>query len=136
MFYLQSFFSVPEGKPYSVARWQPNGFSYPEIDYLKPLYPNGRPIKNIPPGEFLQRYVAVLKLNRDKLLKDLELTPLDKEITFCCWCNEKRQKKHDKLFCHTILIGYAIEALSEHQVSYMDGRYNPVWTREDFQSLW
>jgi len=47
--YLQSFFSKPLGLPFSVARWQPKGYSYRVIDFLQPSRVDGSAIKKLPP---------------------------------------------------------------------------------------
>lgn len=134
MIYLQSFFTKPKGIPNSAARWQPKGFNHPTIKFLVPIRKNGSPIKNLPPNKYMVEYCKhVLKPNI-KIIKQWTKTLLEGQkqgldLTICCWCSSRRQK----LLCHTILIGYILEYLEpELQISYLDGRENPVWTKEEF----
>ncbi len=134
--YLQSFFSKPRGIPFSVARWQPKGYSYHTIALFVPYDEYGNAIRKIPPVEYLHKYCGVLKRNFDNINNLVTALKNDgRDFTFCCWCNRARQMQYDKLFCHTILIGYFIEKFfSGIEVVYWDGRDNPVWTREEFNS--
>ncbi len=137
--YLQSFFSAhKEGKQLSVARWQPKGFDYLTVDFLVPRGVDGRDIKNLSPEEYLVEYSKVLYRNGNKVvgfLNKMKEKGID-ECSFCCWCNTNRQDGYDKLFCHTILIGYLIEKVCpDIEVIYLDGRDMTVWGREEFYSV-
>ena len=132
--YLQSFFTKPKGIPLSVARWQPKHYNYKSIPYLVPKKENGSDIKHVTPEEYLKEYCKTLKRNWSSIEKMISnLKNDDREFTLCCWCNKSRQKQYKKLFCHTILIGYLIEYLApEIKVIYLEGRDNPVWSKEEF----
>ncbi len=132
--YLQSFFSKPQGHPFSVARWQPKGYGYKTINYLQPNKIDGSAIKKLPPDQYLIEYCKTLKFNFPIIKLMIEnLKDNKRDLTFCCWCNSERQKQYEKLFCHTILIGYLFEKLSpETEVVYLDGRDKPVWSKEEF----
>ena len=132
--YLQSFFSKPLGLPFSVARWQPKGYNYKIINFLQPNRIDGTAIKKLPPDQYLIEYCKTLNNNLERIksmvdnLKDNRM-----DLTFCCWCNLQRQKPYEKLFCHTILLGYLFEKLSpETEVVYLDSRDKPVWNKEEF----
>lgn len=129
MVYLQSFFSEPRAAPYSVARWQPKGYDYPSIQALVPFDEYSRPIRKVPPDEYLELYAAGLRSRR--LEVELAVGFLrDRDAALCCWCNPQRQKGYPKLFCHTVLIGFLLESHGV-PVCYLDGRENPVWGQED-----
>lgn len=129
MIYLQSFFSKPKAEPYSVARWQPKGYNYPSVQVLVPFDEFGRPIRKVPPGEYLELYAAGLRARRLEVELAVEFLR-NRDATLGCWCNPERQKGHSKLFCHTVLIGFLLEN-REVPVCYLDGRENPVWDRKD-----
>ncbi|SMB96816.1 hypothetical protein SAMN00808754_1668 [Thermanaeromonas toyohensis ToBE] len=129
MVYLQSFFSEPRATPYSVARWQPRGYRYPELRVLAPLLPDGRPIKRVSPDKYLDLYAGALASRWQDVKKTVSwLKKVDAAL--CCWCNPERQKGYEKLFCHTILIGFLLEEAGV-PVVYLDGREKPVWDEAD-----
>lgn len=136
MIYLQSFFSPPKGIPLSVARWQPK--NYPTIEYFQPFDEAGKPIKGIPPEKYLIKYTKTLIVRAEaQILHRKEAILNGPSCSLCCWCNPQRQKGYKTLFCHTILIGYLLELLiPELKVEYLDGRENPVWSREEFLDVY
>lgn len=82
----------------------------------------------------MKEYCKKLKRNWSLIEKMINnLKNENREFTLCCWCNKQRQKQFDKLFCHTILIGYLIECFApEVNVVYLDGRNKPVWSKQEF----
>lgn len=128
MIYLQSFFSKPLATPYSVARWQPQGYDYPELTPFIPIL-DGRPIKGVPPDAYLELYAKALASRWDAVRHVVKWLR-GKDVTLCCWCNPSRQKHYERLFCHTILIGFLLEKAGI-EVMYLDGRENPVWDDKD-----
>lgn len=129
LIYLQSFFSSPRAEAFSVARWQPRGFSYPEIRCLAPFDADGRPIRGLPPERYLEAYAVALASRWPEVRRALEHFKR-RDVSLLCWCNPKRQRGYPKLFCHTILIGFLAERFGL-PVMYLDGRENPVWNEED-----
>ena len=139
--YLQSFFSEPMGYPFSVSRFQPKGYKYLILDFLQPYTLKRTPIKNVSPEEYKRLYCNVLALKSGTIREWLKERVISgKDITLCCWCNEERQRNYERLFCHTILIGYFIESLAEIdsldiKVEFLDGRDKPVWSREEYRDM-
>ncbi len=135
--YLQSFFSKPLGVPFSVARFQPRRINHLSINFLKPIKPDGSVIRGLPPEDYLVEYCEVLKGNSGKIISMIKNLEKEKDdYSFLCWCNPERQYQYKQLYCHTILIGYLIEKVtSKVEVIYLDGRDNPVWSREEFYKV-
>jgi len=133
LIYLQSFFTKPKGQlVYSVARWQPNGFSYKTLKVLVPYRKDGSAIKDLLPDEYLVEYLKALKHRYKEVKKLFKLMGNEVDYTLCCWCNPKGQKGYEKLFCHTIIIGYLAEHEFNMDVKYLDGRDKPVWDKKQF----
>lgn len=105
MIYLQSFFSSPRAEAFSVARWQPRGFSYPEIRCLAPFDADGRPIRGLSPERYLEVYAVALASRWPEIRRALEYLKR-RDVSLLCWCNPERQRGYPKLFCHTILVGF------------------------------
>ncbi|RJO61947.1 MAG: hypothetical protein C4542_05185 [Dehalococcoidia bacterium] len=128
--HLQSFFYRRTVKPvYSIARWQPGFCKYPVIEPFVPVH-QGRAIRHYPPDKYLTLYAEAVKSRLGEVENAINNLKRLKDATLCCWCNQQRQKKYEKLFCHTILVGF----LLEHHgipVVYRDGRENPIWDIED-----
>jgi len=132
---LTSFRDAPnlDCEKFSIARWQPAGCNYPELRRLAPYYADGKPIKNIPADEYRVAYEMSVLLQDTataELASVVGSMKADETMAMLCWCNLSRQKAHQKLMCHRILVGYWIE---EHApdvvVVYRDGAENPVWER-------
>jgi len=107
--------------------------NYPELRRLAPYYADGKPIKNIPADEYRVAYEMSVLLQDTataELASVVGSMKADETMAMLCWCNLSRQKAHQKLMCHRILVGYWIE---EHApdvvVVYRDGAENPVWER-------
>ncbi len=118
---------------FSIARWQPKGYSYPELKRLAPYYQDGRPIKGISPYEFRIAYETNV-LTQDsataQLVSVIASMGYNETIALLCWCNPSRQPPPKKLMCHRILVGYWIENhCSDVEVVYLDGAENSVWSR-------
>lgn len=116
---------------FSVARWQPVKCSYNTLRFLAPFG-----LQGLEPESYRIEYNKILDKVRMTFITILD-RHIDDTISLLCWCNPDRQKKYEKLMCHTILIGYEIESLfkagklkcKELKVVYEDGRDNPVWDR-------
>lgn len=134
--YLQSFFSEPKGYPFSVSRWQPRGYNYYSLDFFKPIDRFGNPIKEVKPEVYIEYYSYVLIRNYKEIKDWLDkVYKKGEDISLLCWCNKERQKKYNKLYCHTILIGYFLEKIKGNKninIIYLDGRDNPIWIRGEF----
>jgi hypothetical protein len=141
MIYLKSFFSPTpvNTTACSIARWQPNGMNLPVIEELKPIL-EGKEIKRIPPYLYMKKYIQVLVREHERLMKMYDNMTGEKgagrDFAFCCWCTPSRQQQYDKLFCHTILLGYHAEEFSDIPVKYLDGRDNPIWSKAEFLEFW
>ena len=141
---LRSFFTTnsSDANTFSVARWQPNGYHFEPLQFMMPYDFNGQSIKHEPPDKYLAKYVSTLQRNLGRIVSWVEgRVTLGADTTLCCWCNPKRQQQYPQLMCHTILIGYVIEEVNREnpgriEVKYLDGRDNPVWTREQFRDSW
>ncbi len=116
---------------FSIARWQPKGYKYPELRWLMPYYADGKPIIGIPPDEHRLAYESSV-LTPDNTVAQLvgliSSTEDEETVAFLCWCNPLRQPPPKKLMCHRILVGYWIEDhYPDIEVVYLDGAENPVW---------
>ncbi len=122
------------GPKLSVARWQPEGFDYKELMWLAPKdIDTGEDLKHLEPSVFREKYENILDhwswATREFFIATLGNLSVT-QLTFCCWCNFRRQAKYEKLYCHTILLGWWLEEHIEGvEVIYLEGRDRPVWDR-------
>ena len=119
-----------DGPKWSAARWQPKAAKYPELRFLGAWDPDtGRKLVNLPPDAFREKYERWLEKRRFAIwefFRDRE----EEQIVLLCWCTPERQKKHEKLYCHLILLGFYLEKhFPDMEVIYADGRENPIWER-------
>lgn len=121
------------GRKYSVARWQPKGYKYHELPFLAPFdVQTGKALVHLEPVVYRQKYEQVLLQAREPLRAFVGNCP-EVEVVFCCWCDPGRQAGYEKLYCHTILIGYLLEEMFPAlEIEYADGRDKPIWERTDF----
>jgi hypothetical protein len=118
------------GPKFSTARWQPKGFKYPELPFLAPWDPdNGRKMVHLEPGVFREKYERLLERNAGEIRAFFEQRN-DEQIVLCCWCHPRRQRGYERLYCHTILLGYWIERNLGLDVVMADGRDKPVWRNQ------
>ncbi len=111
---------------FSVARWQPKGFSYPKLYCFSPRVTGGMDLTTeFSPKDYKTFYDEILEDNRNEIkefmMEQFELaTPI---LALCCWCNSSRQKDREHLYCHTILIGHYIKKQFPYvEFNYCDGR--------------
>ena len=118
---------------YSIARWQPKGYTFPVLDHLAPLYPSGRAITMLEPEPYRYKYEASVlskEAAQEQLCDIIRAMNENDTIALLCWCNPSRQGEHNKLMCHRILVGFWIEKnIPDVEVVYLDGAENTVWSR-------
>jgi hypothetical protein len=116
---------------YSVSRWQPKNTQYPELKALAPKYPDGTPIKDLPPEAYKNDYIKYVLSNpkaHEQLSAVINMLDDGESAALLCWCNLARQSEYSELFCHRILIGYYImKHFPEVNVVFADGAEVPVW---------
>ncbi len=136
MLYLASFFSgsVRAGVPcYSAARWQPRERKrLPRLAFLAPVRADGTAIAGLVPREYLREYAVVLCARAGELVSWLAGLSSRRDLALLCWCCPERQRGRRGLMCHTVAIGWLVEALRpDVPVAYLDGREDPVWGPEE-----
>ena len=140
MLCLASFFSdsVPAGVPcYSAARWQPREKRrFPKLAFLAPVRADGTAIAGLSSGEYLREYGQALCARAGELVSWLERLSPAQDLALLCWCRPQRQRSHCGLMCHTIAIGWLVEAVRpDVPVVYLDGREGPVWGPDERESF-
>lgn len=138
MLYLASFWSgaLPPNVPrFSVARWQPRELRppLPELSFLAPVRKDGGAIVHVPPEQYLDEYAGALRTRERDVAEWLKGLDPAVDMALLCWCNKRRQPRPG-LLCHTILLGWLVEAArGDVRVAYLDGRDDPVWTADERQ---
>lgn len=130
--YLASFFgrSVPPAVPrFSAARWQPRERKrLPKMAFLAPARADGTPITGMLPRAYLRDYAWALRSRAGEIARWLDGLSPERDLALLCWCCPERQRTHRGLLCHTIPIGWLVEAVRpDVPVAYLDGRDRPVW---------
>lgn len=123
------------GHKFNIARWQPNGRAYRDLQWLAPRdVDDGADLKHLEPDIFREKYENVLDhwgwATRQFFIGCLGTVGLS-QIVLCCWCNFRRQAQYEKLYCHSILLGYWLEDnIPGIKVHYLEGRDKPLWERQ------
>lgn len=123
------------GNKFSIARWQPEGLDYRDLQWLAPRdIDDGSDLKHLEPHIFREKYENVLDhwawATRQLFIGFLGTVGLT-QVTLCCWCNFRRQAQYEKLYCHSILLGYWLEEyIPGVKVHYLEGRGKPLWERQ------
>jgi hypothetical protein len=131
---------------YSVSRWQPAGFNYPELLFLAPFDNQGRKILlrdsiNSLEGyrkAFIGGYVA----RWEEVKPWLDSLIPETNMVLCCWCpyskpSREQLKKFGTYACHLGLIAQLIEMSNpEIEIILDDDRiveeWKPIiWTQGD-----
>lgn len=118
------------GTKYSIARFQPYDMHY--MKFPLPVAPilDGRPLRHLTPEQYKPLYESILNTYESLLVRYFAESN-EKQLVLLCWCNPDRQKGHNKLYCHRILLGYWIEKhFPNFSVIYADGAENPVWQKD------
>lgn len=107
----------PDAQIYSVSRWQPKGYFYPELPFLGAfdefgdrLHLSGR---EEPLLTYREDWFSYLDVNREQVEGWLESLDDKIDIILCCWCphsvSTRLQIKNRLTFaCHTGIIGQII----------------------------
>lgn len=115
--------SLPTIPRFSTARWQSNGFNYPELPFLAPWIDGLVLTTELEPKIYKSYYDEILDTNHKQLeefIEDHQNIPI---LALCCWCNPTRQKDQEHLYCHTILIGHYLKKhFPDIELYYCDGR--------------
>ena len=121
-----------DGPKWSTARFQPKDCSYPQLPFLAPWDPDThKKMVHLEPDVFREKYERLLTKKRFFIWQFIS-TRIEEEIVLLCWCHPDRQKKYDKLYCHTILLGhYLEETFPTLEIVYADGRDKPLWERDE-----
>jgi len=106
--------------PQSIARWQPKGFDYPELQMLAPFREDGSPIlwKQMGPDQYKDEYMkAIGSRFYDQIRPWLQQLKATEDVSLCCWCDETRT------WCHGTIVGRIIESTRpDIDVVYLAGR--------------
>ena len=107
------------GEKYSVATFQPKGFSYNQLPFLAPLDPTGRRIHLLDNSKnSLAEFKKAVREGYENrwhiISKWLSKLSNEKDIVLCCWCpysqGSKEQIKQKGYFiCHIGLIALMIK---------------------------
>jgi len=131
-----------EGAKFSICRFQPAGFDYPELRFLAAEDANGHRIRLQDAGD-LDRFVELYRqgiANRWREVKAWldSLKPDAKPTLLLCWCPFSEQtrasvKASDSFLCHSGLVGKLINMhrpdvrllLDEDRAERLDCRWRP-----------
>ena len=99
---------------FSVARFQPEGFDYPALEFLSAVDKNGDKLLLGDPLEFEDRLKEGFKARWNEIDEWLKSLSNDRHIALACWCpyskqSQKQLKEHGSFYCHTGLIGKLIK---------------------------
>jgi len=132
---------------YSVARWQPRGYSFKELSFLSATDKDGNKLLLRNFENPIQDYAEALKEGyraRWKEIKQwLDSLDNDKDIILVCWCPHSSQTKkqieeYGTFCCHTGLIGKMINKHRPVTVVLDRERHKnlvPEWKPEKYLSL-
>jgi hypothetical protein len=123
--YLTSFWRsryLANTKAYSIALSQPEGFSLPELVFLKPIK-DGRWLKK-DGKDYRKEYDSALKSNQREVAEWMDKLG-DEDVALCCWC---RSKEYQLDRCHRILISIMLKRMRPDLDVKLDLR-NPAWRR-------
>lgn len=92
---------------YSSARWQPKGWSLPEVDWMKPAE-DGRPIYLryfSSPEKYFEYMYTFYNAQRDEIQAWLDAHQDEDLIFLACWCpysrtSKKQIEQHGTFVCH------------------------------------
>ena len=89
---------------------------------------------HLAPDDFRETYERVLDNNGDEIAAFFGRVKRQ-QIVLVCWCEFVRQWHRDRLYCHTILVGYYLEVhYPELEVIYADGRDKSIWEKRNGQT--
>jgi hypothetical protein len=118
-----------EAEPYSVARWQPNGFTLKELPFLAATGAKGEKLLLRNFSDPVQGYAEALRAGYSErwtaIKQWLDSLEPEKDITLCCWCPHSSQTRRQlerfgTFCCHTGLIGKMIARHRPDITLYMD----------------
>jgi hypothetical protein len=113
---------------YSVARFQPAGFNYPELPFFFAVDIHGNKLSLTRSGG-LDEYKKELNAYYGSIWVDITdfVRGLDPDETnmFCCWCphashSKEQMRIYNTFVCHTGLVGRAIQYIRQDIDIYMD----------------
>lgn len=106
---------------YSVARWQPRSFNYPDLPQLAAFRQDGSPLRlrdfDEPLEGYREEYLSGLEDMRPvivPLLEGIVHQPRSKHLAFCCWCPHSQASREQivefgTFACHTLLLAGWLE---------------------------
>lgn len=107
----------PNTLSYSVSRWQPKGFFYPDLSFLGAYDKFGNRLRlkgqERPLSTYKDNWLSYLDSNRKQVDEWIYSLDNDIDIALCCWCphsqSTKRQMKvYGTFACHTGIIGQVL----------------------------
>lgn len=105
------------GEKFSISRFQPKGFSFPELKFLAAIDKEGRrmALRNYidPVAGYAQALRDAFKCRWGAIKKWLDSLTPDVDIVLCCWCpysdaTAEQMKEFGTFACHSGLIGLMI----------------------------
>ncbi len=109
--------NIPDSQVYSVARWQPQGYSFNELLFLSATdkYGNKLLLRNFdnPIEDYQKALKEGYKVRWSEIKRWLDSLDEEKHIVLVCWCpysisTQEQIKHHNNFCCHTGLIGKMI----------------------------
>ncbi len=125
---------------FSVARFQPKGMRFKELEFLSATDEHGNPLRlrHLSPEEYKEAYRQKLKSRWKEVKMWLEDLREEEDIVLLCWCPHSRSsakllEKEGRFFCHTGLIGRLINnyrpditvVLDEERERYLAQEWKP-----------
>ena len=116
---------------FSISRWQPAGFAYPELSFLAPWDAAGRPIRLRDFAGSLSGYHDALWQRlveqRDKVEEFLDYLSEYSQFALCCWCPYSRPaqrqiKQFGTFVCHSMVVKPFLEQYPGVSVQLDDDR--------------
>jgi len=126
-----------EGKKYSVATFQPSGFSYQQLIFLAPIDETGNRIRlSVFSDEHIEQFKKAVFLAYESRWSTIKKWLLslsnDEDIVLCCWCpysgsSKQQTKDHGCFICHSGLVAQIIKEHRPDLNIVMDKKYEKLY---------
>jgi hypothetical protein len=137
-----------QGQKFSIARFQPAGFAYPELDFLAATDEHGDKLLlsqfNNPLPDYEQALAKGYKQRWAKIKAWLESLTEKETIVLCCWCPYSQSTKNQirdfgSFCCHSGIIGQMVNKyrpdisilMDEDRKYKLVERWKPIYIEDE-----